>query len=444
MNIRRYLAARMVGKPDQVLQKVKATIQRLDLAELMPVIKIEKKAKREFYIFLAVETEEEYILPDMIKQAIKFAGVTNEIWPLPIEEIKKMTANLDIDTHGFNELHYISQWKNEDFSFDDFELSETESFEHARNDPELGKRYNRLLYWLSSVGEGAWPVFARACFVLGLVDDVKKARRVFRKLRLLGHVECTPDGLRWKVCPSVLVLSPSSDFYFLCGQRTPKLEEFLSMEYDVDYIDQPAYDGPSVIRVKQYEVILEKQNLEAKKVYLTDATSLMLADILPDLAGWKELLPFVDRLDINNYSLEKWENDRYYQCDNFYYNEGRYEGQPGLYRLTQNAGNYSLNLYFDYSKQRWLKGDWYGLRFLDICNCSQKPKVFYNKNKLYLSMRQNQRWPMVYEKAIVLSSGLLPEINTQNNLIIYRDINGEVPIKLANKMNINLEVKEIV
>jgi len=438
--VRRYIGVRTVGKPDQVLQKVKLSVQRLGLAKTVPVIKIEKRASREFYMFLAVEASEDDTMPESINQALKIAGIKGEkFWPMSIDEIKKMTASMEIDIHSFNSLRYHSQWQNEVLSFEDIEESETIASDDPVNGSEMGERYNSLLYWLSSAGRGSWHSFAKTCMTLGLVNDLRKARIIFRKLRLLGHMECSQDGLKWQVCPSTMVLSPGGDFCFLCGQRTPALEKQLAHKYPLTYINQPSYNGPPAIRIE----IREQHYKDNGSIIWAGPTSLYLADVLPDVDGWKQILPTVDRLNIHNYILEKWEDEGYYPYNEFFQREKRYEGQSGLYRLTQNNGKHSyiFNLYFDYEQQCWLKGDWYGLRFLSVHDEGKELKAHYDGEQSYLAFQNSQCWPLLYEKALVLASGRLPEIRLHKNLHLYREIPAQLSSLLAKKLNVSLEVK---
>ncbi|ABI67645.1 hypothetical protein [Syntrophomonas wolfei] len=440
--VRLYVGIRTVGRPDQVLQKIKHSIQRSGLAKVVPIIKIEKRAAREFYLFLAVETSDSGTMPGPITQALKMAGIKGEkIWPLSIDEIKRMTASMDIDIHAFNSLRYRSRWQNEALSFEEIEESQIiDSNNSIDDDPELGNRYNQLLYWLSASGTGSWYSFAKTCVTLGLVDDARKTRNVFRRLRLLGHMECSQDGLRWQICPSTMVFSPGGDFGFLCGQRTPEFEEQLGRKYPVTYINQPSFEGPSAIRIN----IKDQACNNDVGIIWAGITSLSLANLLPDINGWKQILPIVDRLNIHNYHFEKWEDNMYFPYNDFVQREKRYEGKSGLYRLTQNNAKhlYRLNLYFDYEQQRWLKGDWYGLRFLSVHDEGKNIKAYYDSERSHLVIQNDQRWPLVYEKALVLASGRLPELEPHKHLQLYREVPAKLSSLLANKLDVSLEVKD--
>ena len=79
-----------------------------------------RKEPRENYLFLAVESSDGEIMPDSVDRALKIAGIKGErFWPMSIDEIKKMTANMDIDIHSFHSLRYRSMWENEVLSFED-------------------------------------------------------------------------------------------------------------------------------------------------------------------------------------------------------------------------------------------------------------------------------------------------------------------------------------
>ncbi|CEO87598.1 hypothetical protein SSCH_1150005 [Syntrophaceticus schinkii] len=86
MSVRRYVAVRTVGNPEQILNKIKNAILRLELANTIPVIKIEKNASREFYVFLAVDGYNSDVLPEMTNRVFSIAGIKGEkLWPLSIK-----------------------------------------------------------------------------------------------------------------------------------------------------------------------------------------------------------------------------------------------------------------------------------------------------------------------------------------------------------------------
>lgn len=100
-------------------------------------------------------------------------------------------------------------------------------FKHLDQEPapvESAEAFNKLLYWLSARGSGTWQAFCDACEALKIAV---KPRRVFRRLRLLGHVEYLDHGKRWQVCPPRVACSADGSYSYLIGQRTPSMLQTL-------------------------------------------------------------------------------------------------------------------------------------------------------------------------------------------------------------------------
>src|SRR5258708_7502358 len=93
----------------------------------------------------------------------------------------------EFDTSGSDRIPYHSRWVEE--QGDLFDLIGSVTGVATPADPEQTARFDRLLAWLSAVGEGRWESFVRACVTLGAAPDIQAARVVFRRLSLLGHVE---------------------------------------------------------------------------------------------------------------------------------------------------------------------------------------------------------------------------------------------------------------
>lgn len=421
MSVRRYVAVRTVGNPEQILNKIKNAILRLELANTIPVIKIEKNASREFYVFLAVDGYNSDVLPEMTNRVFSIAGIKGEkLWPLSINEIKKMTSSMNLDVHSFSSLKYRSLW-----SIENYYMDTEETFEpYESGDCEQEARYDRLMYWLSAAGGGNWNSFVNACLALGIIDSSKKARNVFRRLKLLGHVECSEDGTRWHVCPLCLVLSANQKYYYLCGQRTPAIIDSISNLCTVQYDSQPLYEGPVCIKIDS-EQVEELQKFQKKEDFIfTGQAALQLAKIIPDMDGWRMSLSFLDRLNLYNYTVERWFEDGYTSYEGALQNDDQYKTPRGLYRLTQNKGKYRhcMNLYFDESQQRWLKGDWYGLHFLDLYENAEPIHVGYTPEKQCVIIPKLQHWPYIYEKTLALASGRLPAFTGKRTSLLYHSI----------------------
>ena len=295
--------------------------------------------------------------------------------------------------------------------------------------PELGERYEKLLFWLSAIGEGTRPTFTQACLKLGVVEDGRFVGQVLRRLRLLGHVELSDDGGRWEISPAALVrIASEPDKVFLAGQRVPSsLKEY---GHDAIPTTQPYHLGPPRVGLTTQgsrDVAPEARN-----------TAAMLADLLPTLAEWKETLADLHGLVTSQFEVEKWDGHAFRPSDSLYQRYGRYHGESGMYRLSRSSDNppYERTLFFDEPNQRWLRGDWYGLRFLANSDLGDQEAV-HDSSENALLIPEAQRWPLLHERALVLSSGLLPRNADNLNWLLY----NAVPLDLAQTLCLKLNVK---
>ena len=437
---RRYVGVQTVGRTVPVLERIRQVVRSFNLTHAIPIIKVEKKARGQFYIFLAIEGVEGDRLPDSIVQVLRSAGLTGrQFWPLRLSEIKSMVNTAEVETYGFSALLYKSLWERD--IGDPYDLSDDMASETETADPYLGERYNQLLYWLSATAEGTWDAFVSTCVALRLASDSRYARRILRRFMLLGHIECSKDGSAWTISPSAIVFCPlKNGTGFLCGQRTPKMLKALEDVWSLVEYPQPSCQGPSRIEVQcepLAESVLEMPSGIA--LHATGTVSIRLVELLPDLEGWKETLTVIEKLNTTNCSVEIWEGKQYVSCPDFYQRGDDYSGVSGLYRLTRETNSYRMILYFDSNRQRWLKGDWYGLRFLAYTDAGQACEAIYQTDANVLMIPDNERWPMLYERALVLSSGFLPRRNEDAGLLIYQMVPDNLSHILAGKLNVSME-----
>ena len=460
---RKYVAVRTVGNPEYVLDRIRQAVQAERRTRIIPAVKFERRisgrrSSREFYFFLAVEGEGIDCL-DLVQTIFSQWNLPGTIIPelLTPDQIQSMVSRTELGTISSFELPYISEWSNDvDDPFDlSHTFSNTESTSdtplrersdqfywlsaNAASDTSLGKRSDQLLHWLSANAEGTWQTFARVCSVLRLVDDVKETQSIFRRLILLGHIESSENGQNWSICPTALVqCATDQDVYILTGQQTPILVEQLMEHYKVELLPQLNYQGPSCVGVNG--IFTDDVALNGFNIVYAGTVSVQLAQLLPDLEGWKGILPAIDRLSTTTYNIEIWNGTRYIQCDNFYERNGRYCGDPGLYRLTKRAENNPCQIvfYFDEPNQRWLRGDWYGLRFLTYNSAGRKFKVKYDSSASELIIPVEEHWPLLYERALVLASGMLPARDKNFRWLKYTNISNELVQLLTEKLNITI------
>src|ERR687884_803618 len=104
---RRYMGVQTVGRTALVLERIRQVVRSCNQTHAIPIIKVEKKARGQFYIFLAIEGVEGTRLPDPIANVLKLAGLTGkQYWPLSLSEIKYMVSAAEVETYGFSALSY--------------------------------------------------------------------------------------------------------------------------------------------------------------------------------------------------------------------------------------------------------------------------------------------------------------------------------------------------
>ena len=111
-----------------------------------------------------------------------------------------------------------------------------------------------------------------------------------------------------------------------------------------------------------------------------------------------------------------------------------------MYRLTRgnDRNAYQIVLYLDQPNQRWLRGDWYGLRFLAYDSVGLDFEVTYDSSTNNLLIPVDERWPMLYERALVLASGSLPGRAENPKWLRYSGVSSELVYLLAEKLNVSI------
>ena len=428
---RQYVGVLTVGRLAQIFDKINRIVKTQKLARIIPCVKFEKRARGQIYVFLAVEDPTETHLPSAVATVLQFAGLTGRhYWPLTPAEIQSMTGGAELETLSLNPLKYNSLWSND--AGDPFDLSGASSDAEDSDNASLGEQYDRLLNWLSAKAEGTWQTFAQVCQVLQLADDIKGARSIFRRLILLGYIESSSDGQKWSICPTTLVQGAAEpDMCFLAGQQTPNLIKQLSAHWKIENIPQPRYQGPS--RVKVHSNLSADFLADELQVESVGVASVQLASLLPDLEGWKAILTTIDGINTAHCNIEIWDGSRFSQYNTFF-------GESGMYRLTRgNEGNtYQIVLYLDQPNQRWLRGDWYGLRFLAYDFIGRDFEVVYNSGANDLLIPIEERWPLLYERALVLASGSLPGRADNPRWLKYSGVSSELVQLLTEKLNVSI------
>ena len=435
---RRYFYARTVGFSRDVLERIISVVQDADLASQIPLVKLERNPQREFYVFLGVESAEGSKIPGGLGALFSSQGIRfEESYPLRPEEIRPMVQRLEIEIHGFNSLQYRRRSA----------LDPGDPFDHSDSwqphEPTVEEcdRHDRLLQWLSARGEGTWAVFAQSCQILGVVQDIRMARSAFRRLNLLGHIDRSEDGSRWSASPAALVRFPDDrGGGFVSGQRTATLIRKLNAVEPLDEKIHSHYAGPPRFSWES-EPNLDSDRLSELGLVDAGTPAARLAELLPDLNEWRDSLQSLPGLSTLPYVIEKWQDGDFVPCDTVRERNGIYQAEAGMYRLTRDgdSSGRALTLFFDPASQRWVRGDWYGLRFLALEATLGGVNAVYSSNREELLIPESQRWPLLYERALVLSSGLLPSRALNHEWLSYPRVPLGLARGLCEKLNVDLQ-----
>ena len=152
---RRYFFARALGNPDSVLQRIKTVVLRSGQAAQVPIVKLERKARGQFYVFLGVDCDQSYRIPRPLPENLRAIGLRfEEGHSLQPNDIVNMVQG-GIDIHVFDSLQKRT-WANDDPG-DPFDRSE--AWQAQEDSSESCGRFERMLGWLSARGEGNWEAF---------------------------------------------------------------------------------------------------------------------------------------------------------------------------------------------------------------------------------------------------------------------------------------------
>jgi hypothetical protein len=424
-------------------------IERYDLGRHIPVVRVERRARTgEFYLFLGLESQDELALPPDVETCI--ASITFLSSPiddrLSLEQIKEMTgAELDVREYT-RRIFYIPLQPNLDddpFDIDDFQaLDEGVA---VASEPQGLQHSDRLLLWLSAAGAGSVDVFCQTCSTLGIAATNTEAHHILRRLRLLGHIETSVNGKQWYVAPPTLVQTQdpaAQDLFFLAGQRDEQLLNTLRNTADVRAIPQVDNDGPTVVQVAApdgQELVASLQLLDPTiNLMFGGAVAQRLADALPHLTEWMNMLTPLDGIKPSLYACKRYKGAHFVD-----YNFDETSGFYQLWKADEKPSRFArpvYTLFYDEQSRRWLRGDWYGLRFLDLNEQGQSCKVRYNPANFQLAIPYDWRWPELYERALVLASGRLPR--RSRNWLIYEAITPHLIATLKPKLRLELEDEE--
>lgn len=429
------------GNRKKIEKLIISIIHQHALSKFLPLMYIKEKLpeKNEFYLFFAIESkkfndvpkevEDNLLLKLRQKRRFKIKAIKTFSY---YEEIRAFIGT-ELDIYEFT--YRIAYQPVQKTSYDNpFDWINPSSVNHSSPDIKVvSEQYEQFLYWLSAIGTGTWESFKKSCIVMNLEEP----KRILRRLKLLGHIESSADGSRWSIAPTAFVKVSSesnTQKFILCGQRNLYLINELKKYAQVDVRNQPKGDAPPCICViaNNYEQISElmKQINTGTQLAIAnvDEVSLQLAGILPELASWKHNLRSLPGIVP---SLYEWQ---YFDCNVNDFVSCISPIKTGMYRMESQKTGYKYTIFYDKESDRWLQGDWYGLRFLALQHNQQECIASYDRATNRLAIPVSQRLPEIYERALVLASGLLPVY--QGSWLLYENVELDLAHLLSDKLKI--------
>lgn len=392
-----------------------------DIDDIIPSIRVERQAKSQFYFFLeniVGETARHHDLPKELQDFLQIRSC-HYLDVLSWEEIRKMVGPECKPAEGALPLAYQSPLPP---VVDDFGVPEDDI---DRGDQT--HRYDVMLAFLSAVGWGSWDQF-RQIVREAWGNDGPPPRAIARRLQLLGHFERKKD--RWSIAPAVLVPTPVSGEFVLCGQRSTRLIHTLESCAEVRRSPQPGRDGPSRITVQTDDLMGVVEDVQRRlDVSIAIGSAEALAHALPPLPRWQGQLERVGGIVPALFS----------RCQRFnvvdfvdtYFDETR----SGFYRFWRDheRDRPAFEGFWDATQQVWLQGDWYGLRLLAHQANGSPVYATYDRVRRLVQVPEITRPPELYERALTLSGGYLPE--RKQGWLVYREVCAEVVAALGSKLD---------
>ena len=442
-----FLIVKHFGGPlqrQQTCARIKQQVEQQGLSDILPLVKYERGRQKEYYLGIAIDANsvsEGRDAADFARHVLVDAGVSiarNPQFSFVVEadEVQRLlSGTLECDSFTIPIIFDIAGCADGPSADQLFAEVDAADMLRAEPSPDDTLKHSRLLEWCSAVGSGELARIQQACQSLGFSSDWGGAWSVLRRLVLLGHLEFAGNSLRWSVIPpTVIAPDDDSDCVILVGQRTPGMISFLRSGFSME--EQPQIDGPPriVIREARGDIFYRP----GRRAFEAGCAARELSNLLPNLNEWVSRLPTWDEQDFGRFDIERYEPqfDQFHEVSRI---DERYKSC--LYRFTFRQQRIVTLGLFDDRADRWICGDYYGLRFL--------ARVRHGRCRAALRSHTNQlvipltdRWPLPYERALVLASGALPQrIRTDqgDTVLSYQGITKPLAEKLSTLLDLELE-----
>lgn len=420
--------------PERLIEVISKSVQSGNLVQYLPLLRIEKNPKGEYYFFVAIESinignipsEVDSFIKDLKEKCFNFP-VDKRRNQFTIDQIKPMVGVAHDVQDYTNPIPYRLQPKTiRESPLILVPNSETQSLsdEQIR---QFSTKHEHLLYWLSALGSGTWESFKKTCEILGLAEP----KRILRRLKLLNHLSTSGNGSKWQVNPPSLIHTGTNSetgdrTFLLYGQRSHKFLQKLKTLGSLKVNQQPRGEAlqrielilPSQIRD---EILIQRMQTYGYSINFTHPPSIL------SLNDWQNSLTRIEGLTFD-FDLKRFDGTNFIDCT--------FQEETGFYQFWTRDSSPQLRYSFFYDQKTgsWLQGDWYGLRFLAILSIGQNVEVHYNPEAKKLEVPITQRFPELYESYLVMALGLLPTYDS--HLLIYERISLQLATELTIKLNI--------
>lgn len=424
---------------------IKQRVEQRGLANFLPLVKYEVGRAGEYYLGVALDadTTDNCDPAELARNLLHDAGVhtatnTQLSWVVTPEQVQGLLRGT-LECASFT-LPMAYEPMAPEATLDAQSLLaelDGEVLQPHETDAEKTSQYEKLLYWCSAVGAADLARLHNACHLLGFDESMGKAWSVLRRLVLSGHAEFDPASLRWSLLPATLVeTAADSQRHFLVGQRSHGIVGALRAEYGAELVPQP--DGPPVLYVGR-DAQPASSEMVGKRFILAGPVAERLAGLLPSLVDWTSRLPTWEEKDFGRFDVEV------YNPDTATFEEHSLPGAPtqGLYRFSCDvSGRRTVTVaFFDGNAGRWACGDFYGLRFVARVGSGMRHAIYRSEFKQLL-IPAVDRWPMPYERALVLASGILPDRLQPESappLLVYEGITCSLAERLSTLLGVEVE-----
>jgi hypothetical protein len=277
----------------------------------------------------------------------------------------------------------------------------------------LSAEHDRLLYWCSCNGSGDLARLIEAAQLLGTLPGASRPWSMLRRMVLLGHIEVarTPAGWRWSIAPPIRLTPATGGMPFLAGLRLPSDLD------DDNVVCEPQNLGPAVVSCSTW----------------TGAySSSRIADALPELDQFVSSASTWNETDFHDYRIQRTDDDGHRE-----HIVAPDDEPDGVHIFERDDG--VVHAWFDRPRLRWIASDPLTILFLHRATAGLAAAAIGEDGSFVVPW--TDRWPIPYERALVLASGQLPRLVRDGDgalLLKYKDIPRELATQVAGKLNVHL------